>query len=785
MFRPLVSLMMFLLALAANSAVAQQTSQTFSSPSINGVRVDWCKFYGRQCGEPAATLFCQQRGFARAAQFSIDPGIGRSGVPTVVTGDGRLCREAICSGFQAITCVRQDPVTVTPTPSPRRSEPEQTARNPSRLADPKMIRVQVNQNTTRFRYPHLNNTRLDWCLNWGTNCGEVAANRFCQEMGFLRANRYVKDTETGENGIPSLVYDDDRLCTGRYCNAFRMIACTNRPAEETVAQSVGQQNGDEDALPQSATDVAFIAPLPIPKPPLPTPTEETVVKPEAAVGFAGFEALAPTVVAVNWVNLLDSIKRYPDGASLFRCAETDCVRLDETDFEVDPDAEDQTVRLNFRVNDVPHATAALWQVSYLPFPPFSEGSETDLSPQGLLDYETVSVSEGWFSFDPRHLTADLPGGAGPAILHVRVLPVSQAGLEQVIGQPSNTMRIFYGAGLPEAPPYMSYDRQAVPDSQPKLRLTKLAFQPFHQVARWPPGCQIGDAADKEGAAIEASLADNWGWNSKSYQWMRTRLVDIIGEKTANTVSGDSLTYAVDVALVSARIPPDIPNLNVMIRDGADGLADGLAQAVMDQVPATEFASKLAGFADDMTVEAAAAMDEDEQRARLEDEISKTSRAALLQTADELDAELAKDDRNTACANTYFQGAYTVTVENTGDERYEDLSVAIKAEPVYRLQNWTIDLDPGEKVTLVGLGAPKLPNGPYSENDLSPDTRTEEDLQRWRSDIVYDEQVEIEVSLPGALECLGGDPTSQFCERQPVVVHTSPPQPVTDYYEFSQ
>ena len=109
----------------------------------------------------------------------------------------------------------------------------------------------------------------------------------------------------------------------------------------------------------------------------------------------------------------------------------------------------------------------------------------------------------------------------------------------------------------------------------------------------------------------------------------------------------------------------------------------------------------------------------------------------------------------------------------------------KRQPIYRRHDWKIDLDPGEKVTLVGLGAPQLPNGPYSKVDLSADARSREDLERWTSELVEEKDVEIEVSLPGALECLGADPSSQFCERKSVIAHSSPPQRVTEPYEFSQ
>ena len=61
MVRSIASLLGILLAVLATGAAAQETTRTFQNPSINGVRLDWCRFYGRQCGEPAAELFCRQK----------------------------------------------------------------------------------------------------------------------------------------------------------------------------------------------------------------------------------------------------------------------------------------------------------------------------------------------------------------------------------------------------------------------------------------------------------------------------------------------------------------------------------------------------------------------------------------------------------------------------------------------------------------------------------------------------------------------------------------------------
>ena len=99
---------------------------------------------------------------------------------------------------------------------------------------------------------------------------------------------------------------------------------------------------------------------------------------------------------------------------------------------------------------VPHAEAGLWQVSYLPFPAFANGSAKDVTPPGLVLSGQTAYPQGWFSFSAAEAAKKLPAGARDAIFHVRVFPV--AGEGSIVGQPSNVMRLFYGIKLPPQEP---------------------------------------------------------------------------------------------------------------------------------------------------------------------------------------------------------------------------------------------------------------------------------------------------------------------------------------------
>jgi len=80
-------------------------SRTFHNPRIAGVRLDWCRRWGRQCGRPAANAFCRRRGYDRASGYRQAVDIGRWTQTRIITS-GRICARNFCDGFSRITCVR-------------------------------------------------------------------------------------------------------------------------------------------------------------------------------------------------------------------------------------------------------------------------------------------------------------------------------------------------------------------------------------------------------------------------------------------------------------------------------------------------------------------------------------------------------------------------------------------------------------------------------------------------------------------------------------------------------
>ena len=77
-----------------------------------------------------------------------------------------------------------------------------------------------------FQYPVHDIYRLNYCLNWGKDCGAPAAQAWCTTQGFRRASGFKIDENIGAL-FPTLVLGESRVCAKFVCDGFREITCAN------------------------------------------------------------------------------------------------------------------------------------------------------------------------------------------------------------------------------------------------------------------------------------------------------------------------------------------------------------------------------------------------------------------------------------------------------------------------------------------------------------------------------------------------------------------------------
>ncbi|MBE9571487.1 MAG: hypothetical protein IMF11_12730 [Proteobacteria bacterium] len=78
--------------------------------------------------------------------------------------------------------------------------------------------------TRTFHYPKYKGYRLDWCLNWGTECGEPAASAWCRSKGYDRAIKWAIDKDIGKTS-PTCVFNTGQVCRDEFCDGFLYITC--------------------------------------------------------------------------------------------------------------------------------------------------------------------------------------------------------------------------------------------------------------------------------------------------------------------------------------------------------------------------------------------------------------------------------------------------------------------------------------------------------------------------------------------------------------------------------
>ncbi|HQP49297.1 MAG TPA: hypothetical protein PKX12_11240 [Spirochaetota bacterium] len=87
-------------SVSSAAQVVKAVQSTFNAPEIEGMRLDWCLHFGRQCGKPAADRYCAAKGLSAAVKWRVEEGIGK----TYIIGDKKVCNARYCDGFKFILC---------------------------------------------------------------------------------------------------------------------------------------------------------------------------------------------------------------------------------------------------------------------------------------------------------------------------------------------------------------------------------------------------------------------------------------------------------------------------------------------------------------------------------------------------------------------------------------------------------------------------------------------------------------------------------------------------------
>ena len=82
-----------------------------------------------------------------------------------------------------------------------------------------------------FKKPKVGGYRLDWCYKWATECGQKAADKYCQLKEFEGASDFKKASDIGD-ATPTKVLKTGQICDDESCDGFKYITCESEDNDD-------------------------------------------------------------------------------------------------------------------------------------------------------------------------------------------------------------------------------------------------------------------------------------------------------------------------------------------------------------------------------------------------------------------------------------------------------------------------------------------------------------------------------------------------------------------------
>lgn len=84
-----------------------------------------------------------------------------------------------------------------------------------------------------YANPRFFDRRLDWCVNWGQDCGQPAADTFCKRKRYTAARTFEIDPNIGA-AQPTMIIGSKQVCDKDFCAGFKSIVCRDPIPRERV-----------------------------------------------------------------------------------------------------------------------------------------------------------------------------------------------------------------------------------------------------------------------------------------------------------------------------------------------------------------------------------------------------------------------------------------------------------------------------------------------------------------------------------------------------------------------
>ncbi len=89
----------------------------------------------------------------------------------------------------------------------------------------------------KFVDPKVDGMPLDYCLEWGSECGKPAADAWCRARGFAAASAF--EVRTGSP--PTRIFSSGRICDMVHCDRITSLTCVGGERGNRPTDGAGQE----------------------------------------------------------------------------------------------------------------------------------------------------------------------------------------------------------------------------------------------------------------------------------------------------------------------------------------------------------------------------------------------------------------------------------------------------------------------------------------------------------------------------------------------------------------
>jgi hypothetical protein len=279
-----------------------------------------------------------------------------------------------------------------------------------------------------------------------------------------------------------------------------------------------------------------------------------------------------------------------------------------------------------------------------------------------------------------------------------------------------------------------------------------------------PGCTPVGSEKSDLEVVVGALSDAWNWVATAYADAKHFVVDTVVSAVALIPPGIAIpkewvATALDGALMAAGVPPNIPNLDKLMTDGADFLA----QQMVDQIPVP---AEVAKFAGDTGIPVDQAIEDFKSKVKAQ------AKTAILDGAKK--AKAAAESEGGSCRGLREYEYIKVAVRNTGPAMQKDIRVEVEdSVGAFKGLSFTVpSLAPGEEIVVPRyLYSPEHLNRPSVTKWQFESDNLTESWTLWNNKY-FKETFTFRVRVLG-FNCASA---GQGCVPFPAHEYTTPPRP---------